>query len=114
MLNWNVRNQDGVVIFDLIGEFCVYHVAKLKEALALVREKGATKVLFNLEQVEFIDSTGIQFVLNTSRDFKKEKIHFLIAAPSSDVMETLKLTRAERFLEIHTSVSGGLQILVQK
>jgi len=113
MMSWNVRTSDGVVVFDLTGEFCVYHVAKLKEALALIREKGAMKVVFNLEQVEFIDSTATQFLLNTSRDFKSQSARFIVASPTAEVLETLRITRAERLLEIQPSVTNAVQTLTQ-
>lgn len=112
MMSWNVRTSDGVVVFDLTGEFCVYHVAKLKEALALIREKGASKIVFNLEGVEFIDSTATQFLLNTSRDFKSQSARLVLASLTAEVLETLRITRAERLLEISPSVANAVQSLV--
>ena len=59
-MKWNVRNADDVIVFDLKGALEGAHDAyQLKDAVRGKIQEGHRKFLINLDQVDFINSTGI-------------------------------------------------------
>ena len=53
------RQREGVNILDLDGRITVGEAGKLREAVEAQKAAGNTRLILNLEQISFIDSTGL-------------------------------------------------------
>ncbi len=53
------REVEGVSIFDMKGRLTVGEASKPREALTEELSAGGRQVIFNLKDVEYIDSTGL-------------------------------------------------------
>jgi anti-sigma B factor antagonist len=58
-LKIELRQEKNVPIISINGEIDIYTYPKLTEALNSIIEKGGTQIVINLENVRYIDSTGL-------------------------------------------------------
>jgi len=110
MMSFSNRLVQGFFVFDISGEICIYNVRRLKEAVGLCQDKGVVNIIFNLEKVDYVDSTGIQFLLATTQQMKEAKGKLVVAHANADVLETFKLTRTEKILQLAPNVEAGVEM----
>lgn len=72
-LNVSVREKNSIPIIDLEGEIDVYTYPKLSDALKLIFDKfpGTKNLIINLNNVRYIDSTGLGVIANGANQISK-------------------------------------------
>jgi anti-anti-sigma factor len=60
-----VREKNSVPILDIEGEITMYDIEPINEVIRELLEKEKYKMVFNLKQVPFIDSSGVGVILRT-------------------------------------------------
>ena len=53
------REKEGIRIFDLSGRMTVGEAAAVRDRVREMLAEGARRFLFNLQEVDYIDSTGL-------------------------------------------------------
>ena len=76
----------------LRGEIDIYTAPKLKERLVATIEGGCANVIVNLEEVTFIDSSGLGLLLSLSKEYGAQGGR-LILITNETVDNILSLTR---------------------
>ncbi len=106
----SVRRSDRTAILDVTGDIDLASSPEMRKALLLeVREKRTPRVICNLSQVKYIDSSGIaSFVegLKASRDLGSRLILFGLTTTAREV---LQLSRLLNVFEIYESENEALQ-----
>jgi anti-sigma B factor antagonist len=59
MLTITMHEEEGVLTIALNGEVDIYTVDLLKEKLEAVKEVDDRSIVFDLEKLDYIDSTGL-------------------------------------------------------
>src|ERR1700752_2576802 len=90
----NVREQNGVRIFDLHGRLTIGDSSdQLTNALTSVLQEGARRVIINLNGVPQIDSSGIPTLVRMSVSLGRDGgILHLVCKPGR-VLDPLTVTR---------------------
>ena len=82
----NVRQLDGarpVSVVDLNGEIDVYTSPKVKEAITDLIDKGHYSIAINLENVRYIDSTGLGVLIGGLKRVREHSgtVHLVCTNP---------------------------------
>lgn len=103
------RQLEGRVIFDVSGDIDLANSpAMRKTLLGEIKEKRTPKVLLNLKNVRYIDSSGIASLvegLKASRDIGSRMILYGLSPAVREVME---LSRLQRIFEIYDNEEQAL------
>ena len=91
-----IRKNKDVYIIDVSGEMDLYNSYKLKELIAKMLERQIQCIVLNLEEVEYIDSSGIGALITN--------IH-------GSVKKVIELTKLMGFFPITNSLEEALQKL---
>jgi anti-anti-sigma factor len=108
-------NQGDVCILRLHGRFATgrdstYLRGKTEE----LKKSGCAKVLADFTQVDYIDSTGIGFLIGIYTSVLRNPIgRFVLANPNRRVREVLELTRLANVMPIYATVESALEDLKQ-
>lgn len=105
---FNVRSDQGAIVFAIEGEISIYNIAKFKEAIDLLREKGVGRIVFDLGKVDYVDSTAIKFFLTLTKDLGDRGGRVCLASANPDVLETFRITRVDRFLNLFGTVEQAI------
>ncbi|MGN0824686.1 MAG: anti-sigma factor antagonist [Candidatus Coproplasma sp.] len=84
----------GVLYLKLVGEMDEYSAQAVRERCDKLIESNATvkKIVINLSQVEFMDSTGIGFLIGRYKKAAKMNIPLYVEAPNSAADKILNLS----------------------
>ena len=69
-----IRKNGEIYIIDVNGEMDLYNSYKLKELVMKMLEKNVHSFVINLEQVDYIDSSGIGALIYICSTIKKQNL----------------------------------------
>ena len=102
-----VEKQGDTCVVKLGGELDLYNAPQVRDVLGEVCADGAERVVIDLSEVEFIDSTALG-VLIEARTRLDNRRAFLLAAPGLETRRALEISGLDRHFGVHTSVSEAL------
>ena len=100
------RNGSSVVV-SLAGELDLYNAHALREALLECCGEAPERLVVDLSEVKFIDSTALG-VLIEARTRMSNRRGFLLAAPGLETRRTLEISGLDRHFVVHETVDDAL------
>lgn len=106
-----IRKNGDVYIIDVNGEMDLYNSYKLKELIMKMLEKQVKFFVINLEQVDYIDSSGIGALIYICSTVKKMNLKLAISNVHGSVKKVIELTKLTGYFPIANSVEEALMIV---
>jgi anti-sigma B factor antagonist len=94
-------------VVKLGGELDLYNAPQVREALAEACGDSRQRVVVDLSEVEFIDSTALGALIE-ARTRLDNRQAFLLAAPGLETRRALEISGLDRHFTVHESVSEAL------
>ena len=94
------RPSAGRAIVAVSGELDLYAAPDTREALDGALDEGATEVVVDLTDVDFIDSSGLACIVNVARRLGESGGRLVVVNRHPAVARTLQLTRLDRIFEV--------------
>ena len=103
------RPSEGWVIFDLSGDIDLAHSPTMRKVLLLeIKEKRTAKVLLNLKNVRYIDSSGIASLVEGLKASRDQGSRLILYNLSPAVREVMQLSRLQKIFEIYDDEEQAL------
>jgi anti-sigma B factor antagonist len=102
-----IDRSDGAIVVRLVGELDLYNAPDVRESLLQLCAEQPGRLVVDLAQVDFIDSTALG-VLIEARSRLKNRQSFLLAAPGRETHRALTISGLDRHLAVHESVDAAL------
>ena len=102
-----IDRREAAVVVRLVGELDLYNAAEVREALLRVCSEQPSRLVVDLAEVEFVDSTALG-VLIEARSKLENRQSFLLAAPGRETHRALTISGLDRHLAVHDSVESAL------
>jgi anti-sigma B factor antagonist len=102
-----VEQQGDACVVKLAGELDLYNAPQVRDALAEASKDPPARIVVDLSEVEFIDSTALG-VLIEARARLQNRRAFLLAAPGLETRRALEISGLDRHFTVHESVSEAL------
>jgi anti-anti-sigma factor len=99
-LRVDVESEPERVLVRLSGELDLASAPLLERALERAEIETAASLVFDLDALEFLDSTGLQVLLATHRRATEQGQQFAITRGSPQVQRLLDITRVAERLTI--------------
>ena len=100
------RRGDAVVV-RLRGELDLYNAHEVREAVLRECESGPERVVVDLAEVVFIDSTALG-VLIEARTKMPNRRAFLLAAPAIETRRALEISGLDRHFGLYDTLDEAL------
>jgi len=110
-LELKIRKSNEIYIIDVNGDMDLYNSYKLKELVTKMVRKEIQKFVINLQNVEYIDSSGIGALIYIYSTTKKFDIKFLISNVHGSVKKIIELTKLMSYFPIVSKVSDAVKKL---
>ena len=104
-----VRKNEEIYIIDILGEMDLYNSYKLKELLLKMVEKKIEKFIINMEEVEYIDSSGIGALIYITSTVKKMDLRLAIVNVQGSVKKVIELTKLTNFFPIFPNLEEAIK-----
>src|SRR5580704_2606027 len=109
LLQISSRELDKTVIFDVSGDIDLANSPTVRKAvLREVREKRTPRVVINLSQVRYIDSSGVASLVEGLRASRDVGSRFILFGLSTSAREVLQLSRLLKIFEIYDNEEQAL------
>ncbi len=109
MLKVELINNINVASFENINRFNALITEPVKEQLNNLFNKPQTKLILNLEGINFIDSSGFGVFLSVMKTANINFGHFKLCNISKEVMELFKLLQLHNVFEIYSNLDDCLK-----
>jgi anti-sigma B factor antagonist len=109
MLKVEQINDIYIASFENINRFNALISDPVKEQLNNLFNKPNTRLVLNLEGINFIDSTGFGVFLSVMKTASINYGHFKICNIRKDVMELFKLLQLHNVFEIYSNLDDCLR-----
>lgn len=109
MLKHESKNGVEVLTFDNVSKLNILIAQSLKEEVAQYLTKTNTKLILNLEGIEYVDSSGFGALLSILRNAKNNDSQFKICNISPEVMELVKLLQLHNVFDICDNVAKCME-----
>jgi anti-sigma B factor antagonist len=108
-----IRKNENIFIIDVLGEMDLYNSYKLKELLMKMVEKKIEYFIINLEDVEYIDSSGIGALIYITSTIKKMNLKLAITNVHGSVKKVIELTKLSGFFPIFPGMEEAVKSMGQ-
>ena len=103
-----VEKVDGACLVRLGGELDLYNAKDVREALMAACGNSAQRVVVDLSEVEFIDSTALGVLIEARSKMTDGQV-FMLAAPGLETRRALKISGLDRHFAVHDTVPAALK-----
>jgi len=104
----SIERRNGASVVRLGGELDLYNANTVRETLFEVCSDGPERVVVDLSEVDFVDSTMLGVLIEARTRLTNRK-SFLLAAPGLETRRALEISGLDRHFTVHESVREALE-----
>ncbi|HVU79513.1 MAG TPA: STAS domain-containing protein [Gaiellaceae bacterium] len=101
-----MEQVNGSFVVHLGGELDLYNAEEVRGALAQAIEASPQRIVVDMENVEFVDSTALGVLIEARSKLGRDGL--ALAAPRLDTRRTLEVSGLDRHLPVHDTVAEAL------
>jgi anti-sigma B factor antagonist len=105
------RPSDTLGVVTLGGEVDIYTAPQFKERLLELLDAGVTRLLVDLTDVTFIDSTALGVLIGGVRRVNDAGGDMALVVTSRPVQRVLSITGLDRVFSVHETREAALEAL---
>jgi anti-sigma B factor antagonist len=98
----------GMTQVCLVGEVDASNADELRQSLADLVRQGNTRLLIDLTDVDFIDSTGLGVLLHTVKELRAQRGSLTVACPNPTIRELFELVGHNLLFPVDETVDQAL------
>jgi anti-sigma B factor antagonist len=104
------RRHGDATILDLSGDITLFNSPEIRKALlALLREERVQHLLVNMQNVPYIDSSGVASLVEGLKVSRELGTRFALYGLSKSAKTVLELTHLLRLFEVHQTEEEALE-----
>jgi anti-sigma B factor antagonist len=104
----STERLDKACIVRLCGEIDLYNAPAVREALLAACSDGPERVVVDLSEVEFLDSTALGALVE-ARTRLPNREGFILAAPGPEARRALEIAGLDRHFAVQDTVPEALE-----
>ena len=105
------KNSGGIHLVELSGALDLYSSNQLKEILIKMIENKVERFIFDLKNVDSINSEGVGALIYASSTLKKFNYPLVIIVPEGPTMQALEATRVKSYFTIVPTLKGAITLM---
>lgn len=99
------EQTDGICVMSLTGEVDVYTAPRLKETLIDQIESGCARIIVDLENISFIDSSGLGVLVGGLRRAKEHDGAIRLVCTRDNVLKIFRITGLDKVFPIFSDAA---------
>ncbi len=107
-LDLNVRKEGDHTVLLVRGEIDVYTAPKLREKLIELVSEGSYHLVVDLEQVDFLDSTGLGVLVGGLKRVRNHDGSLQLVCTQEKILKIFRITGLTKVFPIHASVKDAI------
>ena len=109
-MNISTRQNGDATIIDVVGDIDLYNSPEVRKVLlGALKEKRAPRVIINLKDVKYIDSSGVASLVEGLKVSRTLNSKFILYGLSAAAREVLELSRLIKVFEVYENEEQALR-----
>ncbi len=109
-LRGNIEVKTNIIVFTFKGQLDAFSEKQFKTFITKTLKKDPQSFVIDLSKIDFLDSSGLGALVQTSKECKQLKLVFSVVG-NSRVSQTIKLVRLGDFLNLKATLDDALAFL---
>ena len=107
-LSLKTRTQGPFQVIEVGGEVDVYTAPKLRESIVTAVDEGHNRLIVDVEQVDFLDSTGLGVLVGSLKRVRAEGGSLDIVCTHERILKIFDITGLDKVFGLHASVDEAI------
>jgi anti-sigma B factor antagonist len=107
-LSLTTRTQGAHTVLSVGGEIDVYTAPQLRRQLVDLADEGRSRIVVDMEQVDFLDSTGLGVLVGGLKRAKAGGGSLRLVCAQPKILKIFRITGLEKVFSIHPTVDEAL------
>ena len=108
-----VKDTDDLIVFKVDGDFDNLLSIKYKNKIVeIIAQKRSRLVIFDLNNVNFLDSSGIGLILGRYRQVKEYKGNLIICGVNKNIKKTIAISGIAMIIDTYEDIYENIKELV--
>jgi anti-sigma B factor antagonist len=108
-MEYKTRSRSNVQVMELMGRFDTYTAAPIREWLEEATANGQARIVVNLGNVNFLDSTGLATLVQGMKRCRQTEGDLRLCNLQQPVRLIFELTRLDKAFEIYPGEEEAVQ-----
>jgi anti-sigma B factor antagonist len=100
--------KDGIEVIDVAGTIDIYTAPRLRELLIDLVSKDNYQLIINLDQVEFLDSTGLGVLVGGLKRVRAHDGSLDLVCTQERILKIFRITGLTKVFAIHETVDQAI------
>jgi anti-sigma B factor antagonist len=105
----DVKEKESMLAVKVSGEIDAYTAPQLREKLFPMSEKEGVKMVVDLSEVNYMDSTGLGVFVGVFKNVRAHNGEFKIVGLSERLQRLFEITGLADIIDINSQIEGGVQ-----
>jgi anti-sigma B factor antagonist len=105
----DVKETESMLAVKVSGEIDAYTAPQLREKLFPMSEKEGVKMVVDLSEVNYMDSTGLGVFVGVFKNVRAHNGEFKIVGLSERLQRLFEITGLADIIDINSQIEGGVQ-----
>ena len=101
-------NKDGIEVIDVAGTIDIYTAPRLRELLIDLVSTNNCQLIVNMDQVEFLDSTGLGVLVGGLKRVRAHDGSLDLACTRERILKIFRITGLAKVFGIHETVDQAV------
>ncbi len=110
-MNFIKETHGKVDVIQLPERLSMADAGSVKESLQQLVDKGRAKLVLDLAQIHFMDSSGLSVLLSARKSVTRNSGQVVLLNPSDEARSLIELTRLHEVFEIFSDKEAAVQHL---
>lgn len=106
-LTITTRTVDEFDVIEIGGEIDVYTAPRLRESIVAAVEAGRNRLIIDVQQVQFLDSTGLGVLVGALKRVRGEDGSLDIVCTQERILKIFEITGLDKVFGLHASVEDA-------
>ena len=107
-LSLSTRKQGDHAVLSVGGEIDVYTAPQLRQRLIELVEQGSQHIVVDMEQVEFLDSTGLGVLVGGLKRVRTHDGSLSLVCTQERLLKIFRITGLTKVFDIHPDVASAI------
>lgn len=104
----SLRHCSGIPVLDVIGEIDIYTTPQFKEAVSAAIDENKPKIVINMAQVTYMDSSGFGTLLSATKRLRPLDGALYLAGCNDSIQRMLQITRLNTIFGVYATEDEAL------
>lgn len=102
--------HDGICVADLSGRLDAVNSSKAENLIRKKVEEGVNKIVFNLENLEYISSAGLRVLLIASKLLRKSNGSTVVCCLNENVSKVFDISGFSSVIKVENTLDEALEL----